>query len=365
MSSSPAVCTAIAPGPLPLPAALQCEYPLDPAAAALIARSRAAVRAILSGHDPRLLVVVGPCSIHDPEAALDYADRLAAMAQGHRQELLVVMRTYFEKPRTRIGWKGLINDPHRDGSCDIVTGLRRARRVLTGVAERGLPAASELLDPLIAPYLTDGLSWAAIGARTVESQPHRCLASDLPLPVGLKNSTDGNLATAIDAALTAMRPHTVLAPGTDGRPAVRRTQGNPDVHLVLRGGRQSPNHDPATVRTATAAAHAAGLRTGLMIDCSHANAAKDPVRQAQLVRALCTRIATGDAAPHAVMIESNIIAGNQDPAHMPLVYGRSITDPCIDMATTGDLLAQLARSVRIRGECRRTDPAGEPVLHSG
>ncbi len=363
MSSSSAVCAALVPGPLPAPAALQRAYPLDPAAAALIARSRAAVRSILAGHDPRLLVVVGPCSIHDPDAALDYADRLAALARDHRRELLVIMRTYFEKPRTRIGWKGLINDPHRDGSCDIATGLRLARQVLTGVAARGLAAASELLDPLIAPYLCDGLSWAAIGARTVESQPHRCLASDLPLPVGLKNGTDGNLDTAIDAALTAMRSHTVLAPGADGRPAIRRTPGNPAVHLVLRGGRLGPNHEPAAVRAATAASRAAGLRAGLMIDCSHANAAKDPARQARLVRALCARITADDAAPSGVMIESNIAAGHQDPAHTPLVYGRSITDPCIDIATTGELLARLAQAVRHRGE-RRPDPSGEASMHA-
>jgi 3-deoxy-7-phosphoheptulonate synthase len=303
---------------------------------------------LVSGRDRRLLAIVGPCSIHDPRAALEYAERLLTIARRFESELLVCMRVYFEKPRTTVGWKGLINDPHLDDSCDLPTGLRLARTVLRDVAELGLPAATELLDPNVAPYLTDLLSWAAIGARTTESQPHRELASSLALPVGFKNSTDGRIDSAINGLLSAAESHTRLAPDDHGRVTLQRSAGNPNAHLVLRGGEAAPNYDAASVNAAGARLAALGLPARVLIDCSHANSRKNHDNQPAVLDAVAAQVASGSAHVLGVMIESHLVSGRQELKASPsdLCYGQSITDACVDLDATERMLEALARSQR-------------------
>jgi 3-deoxy-7-phosphoheptulonate synthase len=303
---------------------------------------------IVRGHDRRLLAVVGPCSIHDPVAALEYGERLLELARRFENELFVCMRVYFEKPRTTVGWKGLINDPHLDDSCDLATGLWMARGVLRDVAELGLPAATELLDPNVAPYLTDLVSWAAIGARTAESQPHRELASSLPLPVGFKNSTDGRIDGAINGLLSAAESHTRLTPDDQGRVTLQRSAGNPNAHLVLRGGDAAPNYDAASVNAAGARLAALGLPARALIDCSHGNSRKNHLNQRQVLESVAEQVASGSPHVLGVMIESHLVSGRQDlkQGRAGLCYGQSITDACVNLDDTERMLETLARAQR-------------------
>jgi len=330
--------------PLPAPSELKTLHPISPAAAAVVLRARSAIRDVLHGNDRRRkVVVVGPCSLHDPEAALDYAARLVPLAREVEDQLVVLMRAYFEKPRTTVGWKGLVNDPHLDGSCRVAEGLAGARKLLLEIAELGLPCATEFLDPISPQYMADVVSWAAIGARTTESQTHREMASGLSMPVGFKNGTDGDIAVAIDAMTSAAHPHSFLGIRADGTAAVVKTAGNPDTHVVLRGGRDGTNYDPETVE---AVHKKLGVR-GIMIDCSHGNSRKDPARQGGVVREVARQIRNGDSGIMGVMIESQLHAGRQDWAPgRPLEYGVSITDACIGFEETESLLRELASAVR-------------------
>ncbi len=329
--------------PLLAPAILHEEVPLTEAARRTVESGRRAFESILDGRDPRLAVVVGPCSIHDTKAALDYADRLAHLAESLRDRLLLVMRVYFEKPRTTVGWKGLINDPDLDGSYRINKGLRLARQLLADIAARGLPAATEFLDTTFGQFYADLITWGAIGARTAESQIHRELASGLSMPVGIKNRTDGNVQVAVDAILAGGSRHLFPSLTKEGAPAILETSGNPYCHLVLRGGTDTgPNYDQASVERAAALLRAAGLPERLMIDASHANSGKDPARQRDIVESAASIRAQGIATVRALMIESHIEGGRQDLGAAPLVYGKSITDACLSFADTSDLLRRLA-----------------------
>ncbi len=336
--------------PLPTPAEMLADLPLTGANADLVARSRDEVRAVLSGIDDRLLVVVGPCSVHDADAALDYARRLAALVPELAEDLCVVMRVYFEKPRTTVGWKGLINDPGLDGSHDIQRGLRLAREVLLGVLDEGVPAACEFLEPTSPQFIADAVSWGAIGARNAESQVHRQLASGLSMPVGFKNATDGDVQIAVDGCITAAAEHTFFGVDSAGRAAAVATAGNPDCHVILRGGRGGPNYDDASVAAALDVVTTAGLEPRLMIDASHGNSGKSHVRQAEVVREIGASIAAGNAGIAGIMMESFIVAGAQKPAPSGLTYGQSVTDACIDWETTATLLRELAADVRARRE---------------
>ena len=336
--------------PLPTPAEMLADLPLTGANADLVARSRDEVRAVLSGIDDRLLVVVGPCSVHDADAALDYARRLAALVPELAEDLCVVMRVYFEKPRTTVGWKGLINDPGLDGSHDIQRGLRLAREVLLGVLDEGGPAACEFLEPTSPQFIADAVSWGAIGARNAESQVHRQLASGLSMPVGFKNATDGDVQIAVDGCITAAAEHTFFGVDSAGRAAAVATAGNPDCHVILRGGRGGPNYDDASVAAALDVVTTAGLEPRLMIDASHGNSGKSHVRQAEVVREIGASIAAGNAGIAGIMMESFIVAGAQKPAPSGLTYGQSVTDACIDWETTATLLRELAADVRARRE---------------
>ncbi|MCL2447342.1 MAG: 3-deoxy-7-phosphoheptulonate synthase, partial [Polyangiaceae bacterium] len=297
--------------PLPSPDALKGDLPITEGAAELVYRSRAEIRAVLSGHDRRPLVVVGPCSIHDPASAMDYAERLLALRRRVEDDLIIVMRVYFEKPRTTVGWKGLINDPHLNGSHDIASGLRVARALLLDVAHIGLPAATEMLDPISPQYLADLVSWTAIGARTTESQTHREMASGLSMPVGYKNGTDGSLTVAINALIAASRPHSFLGIDGAGRVAVVRTKGNPDGHVVLRGGGGRPNYSHDDVTRAAQALERAGLPPRLMVDCSHDNSGKDFRKQPAVVEDIGEQIARGSRHILGVMVESHLVEGRQ------------------------------------------------------
>jgi 3-deoxy-7-phosphoheptulonate synthase len=334
--------------PLPAPAALEAEIPLDDLGATRVSIARREIAAVMAGRDDRLLVVVGPCSIHDPEAALDYAGRLKAAADAHAGDLLVAMRVYFEKPRTVIGWKGLINDPDLDGTFHIGKGLRSARRLLVDITAAGLPIATEFLDTTLGQYYADLVSWGAIGARTVESQVHRELASGLSMPVGFKNRTDGDVQVAVDAIRSARHPHWFPSLARDGSPACMQTTGNEDTHLVLRGGTRGPNFSADDVRLATGLLSKNGLPTRVMVDCSHANSAKDPERQAVVVAELATRIASGESSVAAVMIESNLVGGAQDYRAVPLVRGKSVTDACLSWEDTLPIFSRLAAAVNSR-----------------
>jgi 3-deoxy-7-phosphoheptulonate synthase len=320
------------------PAKLKEELPLGDELTEKVLVDRQAVRDIIHLKDDRLLVVVGPCSIHDPAAALDYARRLARVAEQVRQKYFIVMRVYFEKPRTTIGWKGFINDPHLDDSCDMEYGLRTARKLLLDIANLGLPIATEFLDPIVPQYTADLVSWSAIGARTTESQTHREMASGLSMPVGFKNATDGNIMVAINAIESAGIPHSFLGIDQDGHTAVVKTTGNPNTHLVLRGGNGQPNFELPEVTYAACKLKASGLEPSLMVDCSHANADKIARNQVKVWEAVLEQRAAGDCPITGVMIESFIEEGNQKISG-DLIYGRSITDPCIDWATTERMLS--------------------------
>ena len=334
--------------PLVAPVVLEGELPLTDAGAEFIARARREIAAILTGADDRLLVVVGPCSIHDPVAAVEYAQRLREAAQLHAGNLLIAMRVYFEKPRTVTGWKGLINDPERDGSYQISRGLRLARKLLIDITALGLPVATEFLDTTLGQYYADLIAWGAIGARTVESQVHRELASGLSMPVGFKNRTDGDVQVAIDAIRAARAPHWFPSLTRDGAPAILETSGNEHTHLVLRGGASAPNFSAEHVRNAAALLKKNSLPPQVMIDCSHANSGKDAARQLTVAADLVAQIAGGERAIAAVMLESNLLGGAQDYQAKPLVYGRSVTDACLAWEQTLPALAQLAEAVRAR-----------------
>jgi 3-deoxy-7-phosphoheptulonate synthase len=334
--------------PLLPPAKLEAELPLPEASAIFVAQSRRQIAEILAGTDDRLFVVVGPCSIHDPAAAVEYADRLHEAAKVYASELLLVMRVYFEKPRTVIGWKGLINDPLLDDTFQIDTGLRLARRLMRDVVGLGLPVATEFLDTTLGQYYADLVAWAAIGARTVESQVHRELASGLSMPVGFKNRTDGDVQAAVDAIRAARHPHWFPSLTRDGAPAVLGTTGNEHTHLVLRGGSRGPNFSAEQVRAAVNLLEQQDLPPRLMIDCSHANSGKDPARQPAVAADVAAQIAGGERSIAAVMLESNLLGGAQDYRARPLVHGRSVTDACLAWEQTLPVFAILAEAVKTR-----------------
>jgi 3-deoxy-7-phosphoheptulonate synthase len=335
--------------PLVAPQTLFEELPLSDAHAVVLLRGRSEVHAILDGEDDRLLVVVGPCSVHDIAATREYAERLSDEAVRLRADLCVAMRVYFEKPRTTTGWKGLINDPHLDGSGDVNTGLRMARRLLLEVLSLGLPVGCEFLDPIIPQYISDAVCWGAVGARTVESQTHRQLGSGLSMPVGFKNRTDGNVQVAVDAVRAAAARHAFAGIDVDGTPAILYTRGNRDCHIILRGGKNAPNYGADSVAAALALLRAAGLPERVMIDFSHDNSGKNPERQPAVAAAVCAQLAAGDRAIVGTMLESFLLGGNQDPeAGSALTYGQSITDGCLDWGTTVGLLDSLAEAVRAR-----------------
>jgi 3-deoxy-7-phosphoheptulonate synthase len=334
------------------PRALIEELPLSDDHAEVLLRGRADVEAILQGRDDRLLVVVGPCSVHDVVATREYAERLAREVKARHDDLCLAMRVYFEKPRTSLGWKGLINDPHLDGSSDVNTGLRMARQLLLEVLALGLPVGCEFLDPITPQYISDAVCWGAIGARTVESQIHRQLGSGLSMPVGFKNRTDGNVQVAVDAVRAAGVSHAFAGIDENGTPAILYTRGNEDSHVILRGGKGAPNYDAESVAQAIGLLRGAGLAERVMIDLSHDNSGKDPERQPAVADAVAAQVAAGQSAICGVMLESFLVAGRQDlesrtPTH-PLVYGQSITDGCIGWETTVDVLDTLAAAVRGR-----------------
>jgi 3-deoxy-7-phosphoheptulonate synthase len=333
------------------PAEVTHEFPRTDAATRTVLASRHAIHNILHGHDDRLVVVVGPCSIHDPAAAIDYARRLAPLRERLADHLEIVMRVYFEKPRTTVGWKGLINDPDLDGSFQIDNGLRLARSLLLEINNLGLPAGAEFLDMTTPQYFADLVAWGAIGARTTESQVHRELASGLSCPVGFKNGTDGNVRIALDAVTSASQPHHFLAVTKEGRSAIASTIGNEDCHIILRGGK-APNFDAESVDAAAADSLKSGITPAIMIDASHANSSKKPENQPLVLDDIGTQVAAGDRRIIGVMIESNLVAGRQDliPG-APLTYGQSITDGCIGWETTVDVLEKLSAAVAAR---RRT-----------
>ena len=340
--------------PLPTPAQVLADMPLSETAQRVVVESRDAIRDVLHGRDDRLLVIVGPCSVHDPRAALDYARRLSALNGELKDELLIVMRVYFEKPRTTVGWKGLINDPDIDGSHNIRKGLLLARRVLLGVLDEGVPAATEFLEPTSPQYIADAVSWGAIGARNTESQIHRQLASGLSMPIGFKNATDGSVKAAINGCYAASQQHGFFGVDHLGRACVVETLGNPDCHVVLRGSSHGPNYDAGSIAAAMAEARAempegSAAVCGLVVDCSHGNSGKDEGRQAEVVRELAARIGAGEPGIAGLMMESFIEGGNQPAGRLDtLVYGRSITDRCISWADTEVLLRALARAVADR-----------------
>ncbi|MFN8092180.1 MAG: 3-deoxy-7-phosphoheptulonate synthase [Vicinamibacteria bacterium] len=344
--------------PLPPPEHLIQFFPIrGTAIEALITDTRRRVRDIIRGRSDRLLVVIGPCSIHDPAAAIEYAERLAEVRARLSADLEILMRVYFEKPRTTVGWKGLINDPHLNGSFRIHEGLRIARDVLVRINQLGVPAGSEFLDVISPQYIGDLISWGAIGARTTESQVHRELASGLSAPVGFKNGTDGNVRIACDAILAARQRHHFLSVHKNGQVAIVETRGNADCHLILRGGR-TPNYDAASVAAACEALHAAGIEERLMIDLSHANSAKDHRRQRDVASAVCGQLRAGERRIVGAMVESNLKAGRQDIVKgKPLVYGQSVTDACLGWEESVPLVEELAAAVRQRRALGRRRPA--------
>jgi len=335
--------------PLLSPAALLDELPLTETAAGTVERTRTDVRAVLDGSDDRLLVIAGPCSVHDPAAALDYAGRLHALRDRHHDDLLVVMRVYFEKPRTVTGWKGLINDPDMDGGHDVHRGLRTARRLLLDIVELGLPVGCEWLDPITPQYIADAVTWGAIGARTTESQVHRQLASGLSMPVGFKNGTDGDVQVAVDACLASATGHTFFGVTVNGAAAVVTTAGNRDTHVILRGGRGGPNYEASHVAKALDLITGAGLPRRLMVDASHGNSGKDHRRQPVVAAAIAEQVTAGERGLTGVMLESFLVEGKQEPGPPDtLTYGQSVTDACMDFGTTAGVLEGLAAAVRSR-----------------
>jgi 3-deoxy-7-phosphoheptulonate synthase len=328
---------------LPSPTALLAELPKTTAQAAFVAHSREDIRRIIFTDDRRFLLLIGPCSIHDVDAGRDYARRLAALAREVSDRVVVVMRVYFEKPRTTVGWKGLVMDPHLDGSHDIAAGLRLGRTFLRDVLDLGLPTATEFLDPITPQYVADLVCWGAIGARTTESQTHRQMASGLSMPLGFKNGTDGSLQAAVNAIKAAGQPQTFLGINLDGAASAVVTRGNPNCHVVLRGGAAGPNYSPDHIAQTEALLAKANLPKSILVDCSHDNSAKKPELQPEVMRALLTQIAAGNRSIMGAMIESNLSAGNQafPVPKETLRYGVSITDGCIDWTTTETLVREI------------------------
>ena len=330
--------------PLPAPALLLYEIPRSESQEDFVADARQQVRDILQQHDSRFLLIVGPCSIHDTRAGLDYATRLRALIDRVREKICIVMRCYFEKPRTAVGWKGLIMDPHLDGSHNIPEGLRMARRFLREVIDLGVPPATELLDPITPQYIADLICWSAIGARTTESQTHRQMASGLSMPLGFKNATTGNVDSAINAIKAAREPHTFLGISGDGVGSAVSTRGNPDCHVVLRGGDSGPNYSADHIAETEQSLQEASLSTTVLIDCSHGNSSKDPSLQPQVFRDIIDQRISGTKSLVGAMLESNLVAGKQpfpNPGG-PLAYGQSITDGCIDWQTTERIVLEAA-----------------------
>lgn len=343
------------------PQGIVLELPRTETASATVFHTRQAIQRILSGADDRLLVIIGPCSIHDPRAAVEYAKRLSSERERLAEDLLLVMRVYFEKPRTTVGWKGLINDPDLDGTFNINKGLRLARRLLLDLNELGMPAGTEFLDIISPQYVADLVSWGAIGARTTESQVHRELASGLSCPVGFKNGTDGSLKIATDALLAAARPHVFLSMTKAGNSAIFATAGNPDCHVILRGGK-TPNYDTESTGTAARSLSEAGLPARLMVDCSHGNSQKQHRRQLEVAANLAEQIGGGNTSINGVMIESHLVEGRQDleaarAAGQPLRHGQSITDACLGWDDSIAALEELAAGVRARREALRASIA--------
>jgi 3-deoxy-7-phosphoheptulonate synthase len=340
--------------PLIPPAIVMEEIPVSDKQTAVTAAAREAAALIIDGEDDRLLVVVGPCSVHDPKAGLEYAERLKEVAERLSSDLCVIMRTYFEKPRTTVGWKGLINDPNIDGSFNINTGLRVARTFLRDVVELGMPTGTEFLDPISPQFVADLVSWGAIGARTTESQVHRELASGLSMPVGFKNGTGGNVQIAVDAVSSASHPHHFLSVTKQGLAAIVSTRGNPNCHVILRGGSGGPNFDASHVQSALAQLAKAGIRQGIMVDTSHANSEKNHENQPRVASVLAEQVRAGNRGLVGVMIESNLVAGRQDASPgKPLTYGQSITDACLGFEATIPVLETLAQAVQVRRSMAR------------
>ena len=332
---------------LATPEKLKAELPLDEHSAKQVSAARRVIKNILSGQDKRLLIVVGPCSIHDPDAAIEYGKHLVELADKLSDSLFIVMRSYFEKPRTTVGWKGLINDPHLDDSFEVEEGLRIARKLMLELSNLGLPLATEALDPVTPQYIQDLIAWSAIGARTTESQTHREIASGLSSPVGFKNATDGRLDVAINALKSVAKPHRFLGIDSTGHVSVVSTRGNANAHIVLRGGDNGPNYSAAHIAECEQALEAAGLNRKIMVDCSHANANKQHERQALVIEDIGRQIAAGNQSIMGLMIESHLKDGNQSLKNgkSGLAYGVSITDPCIDWETTQKVLEQLANEI--------------------
>ncbi|MFO0773194.1 MAG: 3-deoxy-7-phosphoheptulonate synthase [Nitrospiraceae bacterium] len=336
--------------PLPSPRQIKTDLPLTEQASSLVYETRQAIRRILHGEDrDRLVVIVGPCSIHDQRAAYDYAERLKPLADALKDRLLIVMRTYFEKPRTTVGWKGLINDPHLDGTCDICAGMALARTILLNINQLGLPCATELLDPISPQYVADLISWTAIGARTTESQTHREMASGVSMPVGFKNGTEGSLQVAVNAMAAAKEPHHFVGINADGQTSIIKTSGNPDRHIVLRGGGGKTNYDAEHVAKTEAALAKAGIARPIMIDCSHDNSSKDHARQGLVARDVIKQFRNGRQSIMGLMLESNLQPGKQAwQQDQPLAYGVSITDACLGWDDTAALLTELAESLSVK-----------------
>ena len=330
--------------PITSPKKLKDLMPVSDSVIETVLNARNAIKSILEGEDSRLLMIVGPCSIHDPKAAIEYAERLKKLADEVSETVLVVMRVYFEKPRTTVGWKGLINDPELDGSHKINKGIELARRLLLDINALGLPCATETLDPITPQYLADLISWSAIGARTTESQTHREMASGLSMPVGFKNGTDGGLSVAINAMKSALQPHHFLGINNEGLSSAIQTSGNRNLHLVLRGGSNGPNYDAMSIHKAAESLAAEGLPEAIMIDCNHANSGKDPSRQELVLRDAIHQIKNGDNSIFGIMIESNINGGNQ-PISASLQYGVSITDACLDWGNTNRIILNAHQSL--------------------
>jgi len=333
--------------PLVSPGELKRRFPLGDAAARFVRDSRRAVADVIHGRDPRLVAIVGPCSLHDAESALDYAMRVREVAEATRDRLLVVMRTYVEKPRTTVGWKGMINDPWLDGSCDVAAGLELARRLLLSISALGVPCASELLDPATSRYLGDVLAWAAIGARTSQSQIHREMASSLPMPVGFKNGTDGCLDGAVNAMKSAGEPHAFVSVGEAGTTMIVRTRGNPNRHLILRGGGGRTNYAPADVACAAELLRSEPVARSIMVDCSHDNSGKEPTRQPDVLRQVVQQVRGGERRIAGILLESHLRTGKQTWRRgARLEYGLSITDACLGWEETKSLLYEAAENTR-------------------
>ena len=328
------------------PAELAQQIPLDDSTASFIINSRRDIEAIINGDDDRLLVIIGPCSIHDTDAAIDYAKKLKVLHEKYSDELLIVMRVYFEKPRTTVGWKGLISDPDLDKSFHVAKGLNLARNLLMEINKLGLPAGTEFLDMVTGQYISDLISWGAIGARTTESQVHRELASALSCPVGFKNGTDGNIQIAVDAIKASSVPHVLYSPDKSGQMCIYQTHGNPFAHVILRGGKL-PNYHADDIQATCATLSKAALAEKVMIDCSHGNSYKDHTKQIDVARSLAAQIENGNQSIFGVMIESFLVAGNQKVIEgEPLTYGQSITDACINLDTSEEILEILAKSIK-------------------